>query len=42
MHWPIAFKPGGERFPRGEDGKPILDKETTVAEVLAFKMNHLM
>lgn len=33
MHWPIAFKPEGEPFPRDNEGKIILDKETTVEDV---------
>lgn len=36
MHWPIAFKPGAEPFPKGEDGKPILDNEVTVSEVAPY------
>lgn len=35
MHWPLAFKPGGESVPKDQDGNVLLDKEVTVEEVIA-------
>lgn len=32
IHWPLAFQPGDEYFPRDEEGLIILDKETTLEQ----------
>jgi hypothetical protein len=33
IHWPLAFKPGNGQFPKDDNNKVILDKETTIADV---------
>jgi len=39
MHWPLAFIPGREEFPKGEDGKVLIDNEVTLEEVITPIVN---
>ena len=38
MHWPIGFQPRGAPVPKDENGKAILDKEVTTAEVASLQL----
>ncbi|PFH62276.1 hypothetical protein XA68_14271 [Ophiocordyceps unilateralis] len=32
MHWPVAFKAGEHLFPKGEDGKIVLDQSVSICQ----------